>query len=340
VRARWIDDWGGKLRDGDRPDPRPGRGELRIAVEACGVGLTVLNCIAGDLGDDPADLPRIPGHELVGRVDAVGEGVDRDLLGRRAMAYFYLCCGACRMCLAGEESLCERLAGQVGVHRDGGYAERVVLPVVNAVPLPEGIDAVLATAIPDAIATPLHVARRAGLAPALRVAVVAAGGGVGVHMVQVAALHGCEVVGLEASAGKLAFLEGELGVDAVESSDFGAVRLPTGWSAGADVVVDLLGTRESLAWGLGALGPNGRLVVLTTFRDVAVELSPRTLVFGQHAVLASRYASRHELVAAAGLVERGALTPIVSRCAGPGEVDALHDMLRAGGLVGRAALKW
>jgi D-arabinose 1-dehydrogenase-like Zn-dependent alcohol dehydrogenase len=340
MRARWIDRWGGPLQGGECPQPQPGAGELRVAVEACGVGLTVLNCIAGDLGDDPADLPRIPGHELVGRVDAVGEGVDGALLGRRTMAYFYLSCGACRMCLAGEESLCERLAGQLGVHRNGGYAESVVLPLLNAVPLPEGIDAALATAIPDAIATPLHVARRASLAPGQRVAVIAAGGGVGVHMVQVAALHGCQVVGLEAAPAKLAFLEDELGVAAVDSSDFGAVALPASWSAGADVVVDLLGTAASLEWGLGALGPNGRMVVLTTFRDVAVELSPRALVFGQHAVLASRYASRHELVAAADLVERGAIRAVVTRSAGPGEVDAIHDELRAGSLLGRGALRW
>jgi D-arabinose 1-dehydrogenase-like Zn-dependent alcohol dehydrogenase len=340
MRARWIDDWGGPLQDGERPDPSPGRGELRLAVEACGIGLTVLNCIAGDLGDDASDLPRVPGHEVVGRVDAVGPGVDPALVGRRAMAYFYLSCGACRMCLAGEESMCERLAGQLGVHRDGGYAERVVLPVLNAVPLPEGIDAALATAIPDAIATPLHVAHRAALRPAQRIAVVAAGGGVGMHMVQVARLHGCEVAGLEASAEKLAYLERELAVDAVDSSDFAAARLPGGWAAGADVVVDLLGTRASLEWALGALGPNGRLVVLTTFRDVAIEVSPREMVFGQRSLVASRYASRHELVAAADLVERGAVHPIVTRSVGPADVEGVHEELRTGALIGRGALTW
>ena len=129
MRARWIETWDGPLLDGERPDPEPGPNEVLVEVEACGVGLTVLNCIRGDLGDDPADLPRIPGHELVGTVSSVGAGADPELAGRRVLAYFYLCCGRCRRCRSGQESLCERLAGYVGVDRDGGYAERVALPV-------------------------------------------------------------------------------------------------------------------------------------------------------------------------------------------------------------------
>jgi len=100
VRARWIDRWGGELLAGERDDPLPGLGEVLVQTEACGIGLTVLNCIRGDLGDDPGDLPRVPGHELVGTVVARGDGVDDRLEGRRVMAYFYLACGHCRPCLA------------------------------------------------------------------------------------------------------------------------------------------------------------------------------------------------------------------------------------------------
>ena len=64
------------------PIPSPGAGEVLVEVLACGVGLTVLNCINGDLGDDPALLPRVPGHELAGRVVEVGAGVDHALVGR------------------------------------------------------------------------------------------------------------------------------------------------------------------------------------------------------------------------------------------------------------------
>src|SRR4051812_24024730 len=173
MRARFISAWDGPLEAGERPDVAPGPDEVAVAVEACGVGLTVLNCIRGDLGT-PDGLPRVPGHELVGVVSEVGPGVDAARVDERVAAYFYLFCGTCPRCLAGSEPMCERLAGYVGVHRDGGYAERVVLPARNAIALPAGLDPVLATAIPDAISTPVHVARRAGLGVGDRVAVIAA----------------------------------------------------------------------------------------------------------------------------------------------------------------------
>jgi D-arabinose 1-dehydrogenase-like Zn-dependent alcohol dehydrogenase len=339
VRARYIERWDGPLTGGDRPDPSPGPGEVAVDVEACGVGLTVLNCIRGDLGT-PDGLPRVPGHELVGVVRAAGPGVGDDLVGARVAAYFYLFCGRCPRCLAGEEPMCERLAGFVGVHRDGGYAERAVLPARNAIPLPSRLDPALATAIPDAIATPVHVARRAAIGPRDRVAVIAAGGGVGAHMVQVARLAGATVAGLEAGAAKLAFVADELEAAAVDSSDFGAVALPAGWSGQADVIVDLLGTEQSLGWSLRALAPGGRLVLLTTFPGRETPLSPREAVLRELTVLGSRYAGRAEVAHAASLVAEGRVRPVVSRRAGPEDVDGLHEALRAGELVGRGALVW
>ena len=339
MRALWIDDWDGPLRLGERPDPEPGPHEVLIEVEACAIGLTVLNCIRGDLGSDPADLPRVPGHELVGRIAGVGAGVEPSRLGERVAAYFYLFCGRCERCLAAEEPLCLNLGGYVGVSRDGGYAERATLPERNAIPIPEGIDPVAAAAIPDAIATPVHVAHRARIALGERVAVIAAGGGLGVHMVQAARLCGGEVVGLESDQGKRGFLDRELGVEAIDSTEFAAARLPATW-AGADVIVDFLGSRASLEWAQAALAPNGRLVVLTTFPGVDFRADPRTLVFREGQVLGSRYASRQELMLAARLVERGQIRPIVSKSVGPEEVERVHDSLRAGVLLGRGCLRW
>lgn len=340
MRARRITEWGGEPALAELDEPAPADGEVLVRVEACGIGLTVLNCINGDLGDAPDDLPRVPGHEFVGTIVAVGPGVAADRVGERVAAYFYLFCGRCPRCLAARESRCERLAGFVGVHRDGGYAELATLPERNAIALPEGIDPVLATAIPDAVATPVHVARRAAIEPGERVAVIAAGGGVGIHMVQVAAALGADVLGLDVSPAKLAYLRDELGVAATDSADFSAVALPAGWEQGPDVVVDLLGRPESLRWALDHLALDGRLVTLTTFPGQEVTLSPRELVFSQLSVLGSRYASRHEVTEAARLVADGQVRPVVSERVGLDDVDHIHDALRAGELLGRGALVW
>ena len=224
--------------------------------------------------------------------------------------------------------------------RDGGYAELVALPARNLVALPAGLDPVLATSIPDAVATPVHVCRRAGVRPGERVAVVAAGGGVGMHMVQVARVYGGDVVGLDVGVEKLDYLERELGVAAVSSHEFAEVRLPVAWDGRADVVVDLLGRTDSLRWGLDHLAEGGRLVTLTTFRDVGFPVSSRELVFRETAILGSRYVSRHELILAARLVAEGRVRPVVGRREPLERVGDIHEDLRAGRLLGRGALVW
>lgn len=340
MKAFRVHEWGGGLHLDDVARPSPGEGELLVEVAACGVGQTVLNCIRGDLGRDPAGLPRIPGHELVGRVAEVGPGVDPNRIGETVAAYFYLFCGNCPRCLAGGEDLCLQLAGYLGVDRDGGYAELATVPARNAIRLPEGLDPILATAIPDAIATPVHVARRARIQPNERVAVTGAAGGVGVHMVQVARAFGGDVAGLDVGAEKLGRLESMAGVAVADSSDFSAVRLPWPADARPDVVIDFIGTPASLAWALDVLPMGGRLMVLTTFREVEIPVSPRELVLRELSLLGSRYASRYEVDLAARLVEARRVVPVIGRREGPTSLEAIHDDLRAGRLFGRGALIW
>ena len=341
VEGYRIHQWGGPLRWEPFEVSDPLAGEIRIRVEACGIGLTVLNCIRGDLANDAARLPRVPGHEIVGVVDAVGPEVTAPAVGERVMAYFYLVCGSCDACRTGQDSLCRNLAGWVGVHRDGGYAPYTVLPARNAVALPAGIPAAQATAIPDAIATPLHVCKnRARIHPGDRAVIIGAGGGVGSHMVEMAALFGASVVGLEASETKFEAIR-MMGGTPILSQSFSDVDLKPAWGTEPPtVVIDLLGSRASLEWGINTLSLGGRLVVLTTFRDVDVVLSPRDLVLRELTILGSRYASKGELAESAQLVAGGKIQPVVSHVVPPSQIEAVHGELQDGGLIGRGAVIW
>ena len=341
VEGYRIHKWGGPLHWEPFDLAPPQRGEVLVRVEACGIGLTVLNCIRGDLATDRATLPRVPGHEIVGRVEAVGGDVITPIVGTRVMAYFYLVCGYCEACQSGHDSLCRNLAGWVGVHRDGGYAPFTVLPAGNLVPIPLPVPAAVATAIPDAIATPLHVCKtRARIQPRDRVAVIGAGGGVGIHMVEMAALFGAQVAGLEASEGKFDVIR-QMGGVPVLSRSFAAIELPEMWDGHLpDVVIDLVGSKESLRWALSSLSAGGRFVALTTFRDIDIQVSPRDLVMREITVLGSRYASKAELRESADLVATGKIRPVVSHIVPPARVEDVHRELLEGTLIGRGALDW
>ncbi|MGZ8755209.1 MAG: alcohol dehydrogenase catalytic domain-containing protein [Acidimicrobiia bacterium] len=334
-----VREWGQDPRWESFAVPSPRTHEVLVQVEACGVGLTVLNCIDGNLGNDPALLPRVPGHELVGRVTEVGEGADPELMGRRVVAYFYLSCGHCQWCLAGREQRCANLASQIGVHRDGGYAPWVVLPELNAIPVSDYLDPVAATVVPDAVATPVHVADRADITPADRVAVLGAGGGVGIHMIQVARHRGAVVAGLDVTDEKLAEIE-RLGALAVRSDDFSSLDYGIFSGERPTVVVDLLGSTDTANWALAALGMGGRMVALTTFPGRQAAFSARDMVFREMSILGSRYSHRAQVVEAARLVTEGHVEPIVGSVAGPRDVLGLHEQIRARRLIGRGALDW
>ncbi|MBR0815552.1 zinc-dependent alcohol dehydrogenase family protein [Bradyrhizobium diazoefficiens] len=127
----------------ERPDPVPGRGEVRIKVSACGVCRTDLHVVDGELPDIP--YPIVPGHEVVGRVDALGEDVENLALGTRVgVPWLGYTCGECLYCRTGKENLCDR-PQFTGYTRDGGFASHLVADARYCFPLGEdGDDAAIA----------------------------------------------------------------------------------------------------------------------------------------------------------------------------------------------------
>ncbi|MGD8394019.1 MAG: zinc-dependent alcohol dehydrogenase family protein [Candidatus Eiseniibacteriota bacterium] len=120
----------------DRETPEPGPGEVRIRVHVCGVCHTDLHTVEGDL--ELPRLPLVPGHQVVGLIDAVGPGVEDPAVGDRiGVAWMFRTCGSCRYCTTGRENLCES-AEFTGLHADGGYAESMIVPAGFVYPVPEG----------------------------------------------------------------------------------------------------------------------------------------------------------------------------------------------------------
>ncbi len=126
------------LRHTDVPDPVPGPGEVRVAVRCCAICRTDLHVIEGEL--PVRKMPVIPGHQIVGTVDAIGPGCSQLEAGQRVgVAWLRHVCGTCAFCAQGQENLCES-SQYTGYHADGGYAEYAVVPEAFAYPIPDIFD--------------------------------------------------------------------------------------------------------------------------------------------------------------------------------------------------------
>ena len=170
--------------------PVPGPGEVRLTISACGLCHTDLHEVEGELR--PPKLPIVPGHQIVGVVEARGDGARRFAFGERVgVPWLHSTCGACAACRRGDENLCDG-ARFTGYHVDGGYATRAVVPEAFAYRLPGGLT--------DAQAAPLLCAGIIGyralcladLEPGERLGLF--GFGASAHIaIQVARFWGCEV---------------------------------------------------------------------------------------------------------------------------------------------------
>lgn len=325
----------GTLELTEVPVPDIGPTDVLVEVEATSVGLTVYKSINIQFRDDPSYLPRIPGHEIVGRVVDAGDGVtgldEGDLVG----AYFYLSCDRCDACRSGHEPHCENLRGHVGVDIDGGYAEYVRLPAANAISLPDGLDPVAATAVPDAIATPYHVAsQRAQIGPGDRVMVLGAGGGVGIHLVQMAQYFGGEVTAVDQRDDKLERCVDLGATRTINTTEESIADL----DASFDIVVDFTGSMALVTEALDLIDPLGRFVNVTAFPDRSFDLAPRELVRREFDVRGSRYCSKYELRQSAELVADGTIDPVITRVVNLADVATLLDDIAAAEVVGRGAV--
>jgi putative PIG3 family NAD(P)H quinone oxidoreductase len=323
MRAVVVREPGGPevLRWLEVPDVRPGPGEVLVDVVASGVNRADLLQRQGHY-DPPPGAPPYLGLECSGRIAALGEGVSGWEVG---------------------DEVCALLAG-------GGYAEQVAVPAGQVLPVPAGIDLVIAAALPEVTSTVWsNVFMLAGLRPGETLLVHGGGSGIGTMAIQLARQVGARVAVTAGSAEKLRRtreLGAEILVNYREEDFVEAVRSATG-GHGADVVLDLVGAKY-LQRNVDVLAPNGRLVVIGLQGGTKAELDLGLLLRKRAAVLATALRSRPidekaAIVASVRenvwpLVESGAVRPVVDRVLPMAEAAEAHRVLESGEAVGKVLL--
>lgn len=330
-----IESWGGELKQATKPIPSPDPTEVLIEVEAVSVGLTVHNSIQGDLGNNPEHLPRIPGHEVIGRIAKTGIGVDSLEAGDPVGVYFYLNCGHCLLCESGYEPLCENFRGYTGIDIDGGFAEYMVVPAENALSIPAQLDPVDASVIPDALATSYHIVnQRARVTPGDDVLILGAGGGVGIHLLQMVQYFGGRSHALDQASEKLKYCRNLGASSTINTRETVLTQIDHVF----DVIVDFTGSIDLIESALSHLAPRGRLVNLTTFPGRSINLSLRDQVLQEAEVVGSRYCSKNEFLRCGELLAEGVIEPVVSDIVALDDVPDLLSRITDDNVTGRGAL--
>jgi alcohol dehydrogenase, propanol-preferring len=237
--------------------------------------------------------------------------------------------------------LCEDFAGYVGVHRDGGFAEFVSLPSENYLKIPHGLDYESAAVAADAVNTNWHCMReRAHINPHDNVLLIGAGGGVGVHGVQVAKCFGARVIAADVSDEKLSLAK-QFGADetinvrAVSDVAREVKRLTDG--RGVEAAIDFVGHGETFQIAIESLGISGRAVVVGAGYG-NVTFDPLRLILNEQVVTGSRHSTRAELIETMEVMARGLVKPVIGKRLHFTEVENLFDDLKNERLLGRGAV--
>ncbi|MBP2688656.1 MAG: alcohol dehydrogenase [Deltaproteobacteria bacterium] len=292
------------------PTPSPGPGEVLIRVHGCGVCHSDLHLVDGDWESWGTPLPIIPGHEVTGIVEKVGEGVAAFAAGDRAgVPWMQYACGRCAPCKAGAEMLCAAQRS-TGVTVNGGYASFVSAPEAFVHKIPDALDLVDAAPLLCAGITVFAPLRRAGNLAGKTVA-VAGIGGLGHLGVRMAAAMGAHVVAIVRGPGK-AELTRSLGARVVIDSEKEKIGKALTKMGGADVIL-LTGISAPLfEQCIPGLGPNGTLVVLAAIAGKA-SILPAGLLTGHKRITGSLIGTRDDMDAMLRFAADHGITPMVER---------------------------
>ena len=280
MRAVQVARAGGPLELVERPIPEPGPGQVRVKVQACGI------CHSDSItkeGHMPGiTYPRVPGHEVVGVIDAVGPNVpERWTAGQRVGAGWHAWhCGTCDHCRRGDFFACQQGPKVTGLSFDGGYADYMVAPYTAVALVPAELSAADAAPLMCAGVTTYNALRNSGAQSGDLVAVLGLGG-LGHLGVQYAAKMGFRTVGIARGTDKEP-LARQLGADHYIDSQGSDPAAELQKLGGAKVVLATVTHGPAMSATVGGLAPHGKLLVLGAADKL--EVSALTLLMGRRSV--------------------------------------------------------
>jgi alcohol dehydrogenase len=259
MRAMIVPSPGAKLRLEERDIPQPGPHEVRLRVEGCGVCHSDALTVAGHMPG--LKYPRVPGHEVIGVLEALGPGVAGWEIGARVgVGWFPGACGYCSACRHGNEFACQTIQGATGVTRDGGYATHMLAHATALARVPAELDSVACAPLLCAGITTFNALRHCGAAPGELVAIHGVGG-LGHLGIQFAARMGFRVVAVNRGRDKESLARSLGAHEYIDSTD-GDPAVALSALGGARAILATVTDARAMQAVAGGLGVNGTLMVI------------------------------------------------------------------------------
>ena len=321
---------GAPLEIREVPIPTPGPGQVQVKIEASGLCHTDIHAARGDWPVKPKDR-LIPGHEGVGHVTAIGEGVDLVAVGDRvALPWLGHACGHCRYCVAGWETYCTS-PQYMGYTIDGSYAEYAIGFASHVVKVPDGINPVDAAPLTCAGVTTYKAIKVGRPQPGETAAVVGIGG-LGHLGLQYAKIFGATTIAIDVEDEKLQLAK-DLGADHVVDArgDQAAELAAVG---GVDLALVTVPSPAAMRAAHAALNPNGRLVIVGLPADNRLELPVFETVLKGISVIGSLVGTRNDLQDVFDLHAQGR-TRVVAQTRKLEDVNACFEEVLAGDVPAR-----
>jgi len=317
--------------------PEPGADDVLVRIRAAGI---CHHDVLSRGGRIPGKAGRILGHEIAGEIFAAGANVPAARVGEGVVIYQRLFCGSCRYCLSGRQDLCRnsRVLGEQG---GGGYAEFACVPARNAIRIPDGVDMTAAALAVCPIGTSVRAALGvAAIGPGDTVLVTGAGGGLGLHQIQVAKSVQARVIAVTSSDNKAAIVRRAGADEVIVSRDlkFGGEVWRLTAKQGADVVLENVVT-GTFGESLRSCAQQATVVVLGNIGAQRVELDPGLVIMRRIRIAGSGNATFKDVHAALHLLATKAVAPCIGRVLPFPQAAEGHALLERRAVSGRVVLQ-
>ena len=338
MKAITFRDFGGPevLQATEVERPQVGSDDVLVRIHAAGICYHDVLSRAGKIPGKPG---RILGHEIAGEIAETGANVTPERAGERVVLYQRLFCGACRLCLAGRQDMC-RNSRVLGEHGSGGYAEFACVPARNAIRVPDGLDltaaALAVCPVGTSVRSALGVARTK---PGDTVLITGAGGGLGLHQIQVVKSVQARVIAVTSSGEKAEFIR-QAGADEIvvrPDLKFSADVWRLTGKQGADVILENVVT-GTFGESLRSAAQNATVVVLGNIGARPVEIDPGLVIMRRIHIAGSGNATFNDVHTALYLMATGAVKPFIGRVLPFPQACEGHALMERRGATGRVVL--